>query len=397
MSVELLDWLNMVVRWAHVITAIAWIGASFYFIWLDLSLQQPSDEKLARGFAGDLWAIHGGGIYEVGKYASHPTPMPTRLHWFKWEAYSTWLTGSALLILLYYVRAETYLVGNNLLIDDPGVAIAASIAFLAIGLACYELIMRTAIGATVRRQALALVTLIVLASALAFELFAPRAAMLHVGAMIATLMAANVFLIIMPSQRAFIAAIEAGQQPNPDLAIRAKHRSTHNNYLTLPVLFCMLSNHSAFVFNHPHAWALVPIISAIAALARHYFNVKHQGRNRPAILLVAAIAFIAVAIGASLTKSQPITVGGEGSGQATVTDVQAVVSKHCAGCHAHKPTFAGYATPPGGYVFETAADLHEQPDRVISSISSNYMPLANMTSITAEERALLVSWVSAGP
>jgi len=393
MNAELLDWLNLVVRWAHVITAIAWIGASFYFIWLDLSLQQPSDEKLAKGFAGDLWAIHGGGIYEVGKYASHPTPMPTRLHWFKWEAYSTWLTGSALLILLYYVRADTYLVGNNLLINDPTVAIIASIGFLAAGLGCYEVIMRTAFGKTVRRQAIALVALIVLASALAFALFAPRAAMLHVGAMIATLMAANVFLIIMPSQRAFIAAIEAGNQPNPELAIRAKHRSTHNNYLTLPVLFCMLSNHSAFVFNHPQAWALVPIISAIAALARHYFNLKHQGKNRPAVLLVAAILFIAVAIAANLTRSPPLTSDTTASAQA----VQVVISKHCTSCHAQKPTFAGYATPPGGYVFETPADLHEQPDRVISSVSSNYMPLANMTGITQQERALLVSWVTAGP
>ena len=392
MTAELLDWLNLLVRWAHVITAIAWIGASFYFIWLDLSLQQPSDEKLAKGFAGDLWAIHGGGIYEVGKYASHPTPMPTRLHWFKWEAYSTWLTGSALLILLYYVRADTYLVGNNRLIEDPTLAIAASIAFLAFGLACYELIMRTAIGGTVKRQAFALVTLIVLASALAFELFAPRAAMLHVGAMIATLMAANVFLIIMPSQRAFIAAIEAGNKPDPQLAIRAKHRSTHNNYLTLPVLFCMLSNHSAFVFNHPHAWALVPMISAIAALARHYFNVKHQGRDRPAILVVAAILFVAVAIGASLTKTQPLAAA---TGTVSQTQVQVVLSKHCTSCHAQKPTFAGYATPPGGLVFETPADLIPQAARVISSISTNYMPLANMTNITPQERAVLVTWVSA--
>jgi len=202
-----------------------------------------------------------------------------------------------------------------------------------------------------------------------------------------------VFLIIMPSQRAFIAAIEAGNQPNPELAIRAKHRSTHNNYLTLPVLFCMLSNHSAFVFNHPQAWALVPIISAIAALARHYFNLKHQGKNRPAVLLVAAILFIAVAIAANLTRSPPLTSDTTASAQA----VQVVISKHCTSCHAQKPTFAGYATPPGGYVFETPADLHEQPDRVISSVSSNYMPLANMTGITQQERALLVSWVTAGP
>lgn len=391
MTAELLDWLNLLVRWAHVITAIAWIGASFYFIWLDLSLQQPSDEKLAKGFAGELWAIHGGGIYEVGKYASHPTPMPTRLHWFKWEAYSTWLTGSALLILLYYVRADTYLVGNNLLIEDPTVAILASVGFLAIGLACYEIIMRTPIGGTVLRQAVALVMLIVLASALAFELFAPRAAMLHVGAMIATLMAANVFLIIMPSQRAFIAAIEAGNKPDPQLAIRAKHRSTHNNYLTLPVLFCMLSNHSAFVFNHPHAWALVPIISAIAAYARHYFNAKHQGRDRPIILVIAAIAFVAVAVGAGITQSQPLatTVGG-----VTAAEVQVVLSKHCTSCHAQQPTFAGYPTPPGGLIFETPAQLLPQAPRVISSISTNYMPLANMTNITPEERAILVTWVS---
>lgn len=396
MSAELLDWLNLVVRWAHVITAIAWIGASFYFIWLDLSLEQPSDEKLAKGFAGELWSIHGGGIYEVAKYrpGSHPDPMPTTLHWFKWEAYSTWLTGSALLILLYYVRADTYLVGVDRLISEPSLAVLASVVYLLGGLAIYEIIMRTAIGSSVRSQAIALVVLIIAASWLAFELFAPRAAMLHVGAMIATLMAANVFFGIIPSQKAMIAAIDAGNSPDPALALFAKHRSTHNNYLTLPVLFCMLSNHSAFVFNHPYAWVLVPAISAIAAYARHYFNLKHRGEAKPAILIIAALAFIGVAVGAIHTKHMSAPELTAASGNVSEGKIQQIVAKHCTSCHASEPTFAGYATPPGGLIFATPNDLLKEGERVASSVASNYMPLANMTQITDEERAQLIAWVN---
>jgi len=393
MNAELLDWLNLVVRWAHVITAIAWIGASFYFIWLDLSLEQPSDERLLKGYAGELWSIHGGGIYEVAKYqpGSHPKPMPTTLHWFKWEAYSTWLTGSALLILLYYFRADTYLVGVDRWIDSPGVAVGASVAYLVGGLATYELIMRTAVGGTVLRQAIALIVLIIGASWLAFELFAPRAAMLHVGAMTATIMAANVFFGIIPSQKAMIAAIDAGNSPDPALAIFAKHRSTHNNYLTLPVLFCMLSNHSAFVFNHPHAWLLIPAISAIAAFARHYFNLKHRGSKQPWILIAAAVAFAAVAVLASQTRLQ---LAGAPQVPTSSSNIQTILTTHCSTCHATQPTFAGYATPPGGLIFATPADLLPHADRVISSINSNYMPLANLSQITPAERAQLISWTT---
>ena len=394
MTAELLDWLNLVVRWAHVITAIAWIGASFYFIWLDLSLEQPSDEKLQKGFAGELWSIHGGGIYEVAKYqpGSHPKPMPTTLHWFKWEAYSTWLTGSALLVLLYYLRADTYLVGIDRLITSPGIAIAASVGYLLTGLALYELIMRTAIGGTVLRQAVALVALIVIASAVAFVLFAPRAAMLHVGAMIATLMAANVFFGIIPSQKAMIAAIDAGGSPNPELALFAKHRSTHNNYLTLPVLFCMLSNHSAFVFNHPHAWLLVPLISAVAAYARHYFNLKHRGQHKPAILLIAAVLFAVITVAAIQTKSTTQILSTSGSKPST-EKIQAILNNHCGNCHAQNPTFAGYTSPPGGLMFTRPEQLRVHADRVRQSVSTNYMPLANLTKMTQEERVDLLTWL----
>ncbi len=395
LNAELLDWLNLVVRWAHVITAIAWIGASFYFIWLDLSLEQPSDEKLQKGFAGELWSIHGGGIYEVAKYqpGAHPDPMPTTLHWFKWEAYSTWLTGSALLVLLYYLRADTYLVGVDKLISSPQLAIAASIGYLVTGLALYELIMRTTIGGTVLRQAIALVALIIVASALAFELFAPRAAMLHVGAMIATLMAANVFFGIIPSQKAMIRAIDAGQSPDPQLALFAKHRSTHNNYLTLPVLFCMLSNHSAFVFNHPYAWLLVPVISAVAAYARHYFNLKHRGQKKPQVLIVAAIAFVAIALVASQTNTRSTATNIDAQ-QISRADIQSILDKHCSNCHAPMPKFPGYASPPGGLVFTSPEHLLAEADRVSASIASNYMPLANMTKITQAERDLLIGWAA---
>ena len=291
MDIQILDWLTFLLRWVHVITAIAWIGASFYFIWLDLSLEQPSEAKLKAGLSGELWAIHGGGIYEVGKYASHPQAMPQTLHWFKWEAYSTWLTGSALLILIYYFKADAYLVGASLWFDTAPTAIAGSIGYLLGGVLGYELAMRYLVKSTLAR-ALLMFGLVVVLSYIAFQAFAPRAAILHVGAVLATMMAGNVFLVIIPSQKAFVRAIEEGGTADINLSLNAKARSTHNNYLTLPVLFCMLSNHAAFIYGHAYAWIFVVAFSCVAAFARHYFNAKHAGNHQPWILVVAAALFV---------------------------------------------------------------------------------------------------------
>lgn len=401
MDIQLYDWLTFFMRWLHVITAIAWIGASFYFIWLDLSLEAPRPEQADKGFIGELWAIHGGGIYEVGKYQLNPQPMPERLHWFKWEAYSTWLTGSALLVLVYYLRAQTNLVGPDSWLTTPGGAIAASIAYLAAGLAYYELLMRTPIGAKVSRQVIALIVLVVAASWIAFACFAPRAAIIHVGALLATLMAANVFLSIIPSQKALVRAIDAGLPPDPRLGQMAKERSTHNNYLTLPVVFCMLANHAPFVFGHPHAWLLVVAIAAVAAIARHFFNLKHRGIKRPFLLVGAGLGFLAIIVAAAATDARTTarSVANQGAQSTlsvaeTESQVAALALAHCAQCHAAQPSFAAYTTPPGGYLFTTPAALRAQAPLVRQSLETNYMPLGNLTGLTDAERGVLIRWVS---
>ncbi|MFK7913227.1 MAG: urate hydroxylase PuuD [Pseudomonadales bacterium] len=386
-----LDWLNLLLRFAHVVTAIAWIGASFYFIWLDLSLQTPSAEKLERGLGGELWAIHGGGIYEVGKYTLAPPAMPGTLHWFKWEAYSTWLTGTALMITYYYFRADTQLHNAQGWLASPAAAVAASIGILLAGLACYELLVRAVRPFREGALALQMAVLLVLLTAvswLSFQLFAPRAAILHVGAMLATIMAANVFLGIVPSQKALVGAIERGDAPDAALAVDAKRRSTHNNYLTLPVLFCMLSNHSPFVFSHPHAWLLVAAIAATAMAARHFFNAKHTGKLQPAWLVGAFVAFVLIAIVAGKTAYTVAAV----EGTVTSAQVQPIVSAHCSVCHSEMPTQPGFVAPPGGYLFRTPADIDAQAALVATSLASGYMPLGNLTGMTDAERSLLASW-----
>ena len=387
-ELQLFEWLTLLVRWAHVITGIAWIGASFYFIWLDLSLEEPPEDQQQLGVGGQLYAIHGGGIYRASKYRTHPTPMPTTLHWFKWEAYSTWLTGSALLILVYYIQADAWMVSESSWAQTPVQAIGASLLFIFGGLAIYDALCR-ALPPRGDVEIGAFLALILAGSWLAFTLFAPRAAMLHFGAMLATMMAANVFLIIIPSQKAFVAAIEAGTPVPTDRAANAKRRSTHNNYLTLPVLFCMLVGHAGFVYGHPHAWLVVAACACVAAFTRFYFNEKHLGRHRPVILLLAAIAFLGILVAAALTNRNLATAVTGVSRDA----VAALASKHCAGCHSHNPTQPGYPTAPGGLIFETPEDLRKHGPLVATSLASNYMPLANLNQLTDEERAELISWV----
>ncbi|MEM6709378.1 MAG: urate hydroxylase PuuD [Pseudomonadota bacterium] len=393
---QLLDWLGLLVRWLHVITGIAWIGASFYFIWLDLSLEPVSGEKAERGLKGELWSIHGGGIYEVGKYRLAPPVMPETLHWFKWEAYSTWMTGTLLLILLYYVQAQSYLVDADSWLQSPGVAVVGSLAFLAAGIVAYESCVRLGWAAAGAGFAVGFFLLLLGLSWLAFQLFSPRAAMLHLGALLGTIMAGNVFLGIMPSQRALIDAIETGTEPPVHLADLAKQRSTHNNYFTLPVLFCMLANHASFVFGHPYAWALVPLLGACAAYGRHYFNLKHRGEHRPRVLAGAAVGAVALfAVATSILPARAFVPTPDSSGEPiTAAAVTQVLAARCAGCHAPEPSFAGYVAPPGGLIFLKPADLLAHRGRVLSSLQSGYMPLGNLTGITDKERALLLAFTA---
>jgi len=389
----LIDWLNLAVRWFHVVAGIAWIGASFYFIWLDLNLREPPTWKKEKGIKGDLWAIHGGGIYEIGKYRLRPEAMPEKLHWFKWEAYSTWLSGTLLLILLYYVQARTYLVRPDAWIETPGAGVVASLLFIALGQLCYEALLRTPLVKKGWGFAVALMLLITLASWLAQQLFSGRAAYLHVGAMIATWMAGNVFWGIIPAQKSFVAAVSEGREPDAAKAQFAKLRSTHNNYLTLPVIFCMISNHYPFLYGHPQAWLVLSAVGILLAWGRHYFNLKHQGHHRPAVLLSSAAGLVVVAVLASWPSSD--SSAGAASELPAPAQVDAWATRHCANCHGVDPVQPGFRAPPAGLVIESSMDLAAHRDLALPAIQSSYMPLGNMTGLTDKERVALVAWLKA--
>ena len=386
----LLEWLNLVLRWTHVITGIAWVGASFYFIWLDLSLEPVSGEKQGRGLKGELWSIHGGGIYEVGKYELAPAVMPATLHWFKWEAYSTWLTGTGLLALMYYAQAQTYLLGADGWVTSPGPAVLASISLLAAGVGGYELLVRR-----VGSDGVLAVIIVIWVSLLcwfAFQLFSGRAAIIHVGAILGSIMAGNVFLGIIPAQKSLVDAIEHSGEPDAARAAAAKRRSTHNNYFALPVILCMLGNHYPFLYGQSWSWLLLMALALVTAWCRHYFNLKHQGEHKPQILVSAAIAFMLLVGAAQYGISLASADIDRGVDTATVT---ALVQQHCAGCHAEQPTTPGYIAPPAGIILTRAEEMLPYTSQINTAVQTRYMPLANLTRMSDAERGQLLGYLAA--
>jgi len=275
MDAYITDWLNLIIRFAHLVTGIAWIGASFYFIWLDNHLESPPDWKKQKGIKGDLWAIHGGGFYEVAKYELAPQVMPTTLHWFKWEAYTTWLTGFMLLSLMFYVGADSYLIDKRIAEISQFQAIAIGIASIVIGVGIYEILVRSQLK---DNAAILAIILILLISALSYglvQVFSARGAYMHIGAVIGTMMAGNVFFGIIPAQKELVNAVEKGTAPDPKYGLNAKLRSTHNTYATLPVIFIMISNHYPMTFNHHMNWLVLVAIIFITAAVRQYFVLRH--------------------------------------------------------------------------------------------------------------------------
>ena len=387
------EWTILLFRVLHIVTAIAWIGASFYFVWLDMNLRPVPEAKHGKGLHGDLWAIHGGGIYEVQKYTLAPPQMPQTLHWFKWEAYSTWLTGSALLVLLYYGRAQTYLIDGSSCVQEPSVAILASIGFLALSVGGYEVLVRRR-SLSVRPLAGLIVLWLGMLCWLAFQLFSQKAAPIHIGAAMASIMAANVLLGIIPGQRALVQAIESGGELDPEPALAARKRSLHNNYLTLPVVLCMVSNHSMFLYGHPLAWAVLIALMLNAAYLRHFFNLRHQGILRPSIIVISAVIFVLTAM-VSDRLAGGVSFVEDDSEVAVLTDQQmlVLVAEHCGNCHAMEPTFPGYAAAPGGIVLDSLGALDTYKARTVSSLKSGYMPLGNMGGLTVEQRAAMLRYL----
>jgi uncharacterized membrane protein len=369
MWAEISAWLNLALRWFHMTAGIAWIGSSFYFMWLDAHLKP--NPKAPKGVAGELWAVHGGGFYHKQKYMLAPASMPDELHWFKWEAYTTWITGFLLLTLIYYAGAA---LGGGWLV--------------------YDGLCRSPVGKNLRVFGVVWF-LILTASAWALtRLFNDRGAFIHVGAMIGTVMVANVFLIIIPNQRKVVAAMLKGETPDPALGKQAKQRSMHNNYMTLPVLFLMVSNHYPIVFGSPINWLLLAGIGASGWTIRHFFNLKNVGQTKPMVLVNAAMIFIAVIIAAEATKPKPVAGP---AGGAHFTQVQAIVSTHCVMCHSQTPTHAGISAAPNGVAFDSPDLIRKYASRIDErAVATDSMPLGNETHMTPAERQVLGQWIKAG-
>jgi uncharacterized membrane protein len=381
------EWLDLLVRWLHVIAAIAWIGSSFYFIALDNHLRPPKDEVDAeRGVGGEAWEIHGGGFYQVQKYRVAPKTLPEPLYWFKWEAYTTWLSGFALLIVLYYVNANTYLIDKSVANLRPWQAIAISIALLAAAWLVYDGLCRL-IPNDVALAAVLLV-LVTLAAWGVSHLFSGRAEYIQIGAMLGTMMAGNVFFVIIPAHWELIRAKQAGREPDAAAGLRAKQRSVHNNYLTLPVVFTMISNHFPITYGHSYSWLILVALLVIGAWVRLFFNLRHTGRNAWWIPVTAALAIAGVAVA--------IRPHGSSGGTAVpFTRAQAIVQDRCVPCHSAHPTKVDIA--PMGLVFDTPKQIHAQASLIEQvAVRTKVMPLGNETGMTQAERDTLGAWIEQG-
>ncbi|GAA6189699.1 urate hydroxylase PuuD [Litorivita sp. NS0012-18] len=395
------EWIEFAVRWVHAITAIAWIGSSFYFIALDLGLHR--DRNLASGADGEEWQVHGGGFYHVQKYLVAPDAMPDDLIWFKWESYSTWLSGFALLVLVYYLGSEFYLV-------DPAVAdiagwqaILISIASLAFGWLAYDRICKSRFGDDNTRLMVLLYVILVGMAYFYTSVFSGRAALLHLGAFTATIMSANVFFIIMPNQRIVVADLKAGRTPDAKYGKIAKQRSTHNNYLTLPVIFLMLSNHYPLAFASEMNWLIAALVFLMGVTIRHYFNSLHARKGNPTwTWLATAVLFIVV----MWLSTAPMFRSGEpeeASGAALrfaqaegFAEVHDIVLGRCSMCHGAEPAWEGMHWPPKGVRLETEAQIARQAREIyLQAGLTHAMPPANLSYMEPAERAKIVAWYRA--
>lgn len=389
------EWLNLLLRFAHLITGIAWIGASFYFVWLDNHLETPPQWKADKGIKGDLWAIHGGGFYEVAKYRLAPPVMPTTLHWFKWEAYTTWLSGFLLLSLMYYVGAEVYLIDKNVADISQWQAIAIGLGAIAGGCLCYEAMVRTPL----KEHGLLLgLLLLLLATALAYgltQVFSARGAYIHIGAIIGSIMVGNVFFGIIPAQKALVAAVENGSTPDAKYGLNAKLRSTHNTYTTLPVLFIMISNHYPITYNHQYNWAILVAMIMITAAVRQYFVLRHFGKQQPVILVGAGLALIALAY--AIAPQQKVLTEAEQQQGIDINKVVQIIQTRCATCHSATPNDDIFRVAPAGVMLDDIQAMSRWASRIKArSVDADDMPLMNKTAMTQAERDYLGLWYAKG-
>ena len=396
------DWLSFAARWLHVITAIAWIGSSFYFIALDLGLRQRPG--LPEGAYGEEWQVHGGGFYHIQKYLVAPAEMPEHLTWFKWESYMTWISGFALMCIVYYAGADLYLIDPAVLDISAPVAILISIASLAVGWVVYDFACKAFLG---KSDTLLMVFLYVVLVLMAWgytHVFTGRAAFLHLGAFTATVMSANVFMVIIPNQKIVVADLIAGRKPDPKYGQIAKQRSTHNNYLTLPVIFLMLSNHYPLAFATEFNWVIASLVFLMGVTIRHWFNTRHARKGNPTwTWLATAILFVIiiwlstvpkVLTGESDQDSAAVAPAFERfAANAHFDNARDIVLSRCSMCHAQEPVWEGIIAPPKGVLLETDAEIAAQArDIYLQAGRSHAMPPANITRMEPTERQMLVAW-----
>jgi len=389
MEAHLLSWLNLLLRWSHFIFGVAWIGASFYFNWLENHLQRQNQPE---GTAGDLWAVHGGGFYYLKKFTVTPGQLPPNLHWFKWEAYTTWLSGMALLIVVFYWNAQVYMLNPQVSGITAGTAIGIGVLSLLSSWIVYDLLCCSALS---RREWLLGVLIFAWFVLLAWALskcLSGRAAYIHVGAAMGTIMVANVFRVIIPAQKDMVNAVTELRIPDASKGRRALQRSRHNNYLTLPVLFIMISGHYPASYDHAQNWLVLLLFSLAAVAVRHYFNIRHLPGFRawplfPALLLLAGLIFI------TRPAAVPVNQAGGSAPVVKTGEIYAIVEQRCARCHARVPSFEGLTSAPLGVELDSPRKLIQHAERVYQTVAiTRLMPLANLTQMTDTERHLIAIW-----
>ena len=391
MEAYLVDWLNLLARWVHFITGVAWIGASFYFIWLDNHLETPlAAIDVNKGVGGEIWSVHGGGFYHAQKYKVAPQVIPETLHWFKWEAYSTWLSGMFLLVLVYWYGAQVYLIDPTTAELTPLTAVVIAASVIVGSWIVYDLLCKTKLGENERLFAAVLFGLVAVLAWGLCQMFSGRGAYIHFGAVLGTIMVANVFFVIIPGQRRMVDAAKRGEVPDPRDGVRAKQRSVHNTYFTLPVLFVMTSNHYAMTYSHEYNWAILIAISLAGAMIRIYFVARHSGKASPIPLIIAGVLLAGVA---ALIVPRASAASGEA---VAFDDVRAVVAHRCMTCHSAAPTHPAFPAAPGGVILDTDAQIVAEAQRIHQqTVITRVMPIGNLTNISEEERDIIDRWYQA--
>ena len=390
MHIDIAEWLNLAIRWLHLITGIAWIGSSFYFVWLDMHLKPPAQGQAS----GEVWSVHGGGFYHNQKYQVAPSTMPAELHWFKWEAYFTWMSGFSLLVLVYYVGASNFLI-------DPAKAALGVPAAIGIGLAAitlswvvYDLLCRSTLGSNNLLLGIVWFVYLLMMAIVLDSLFNSRGAYMHIGAIIGSVMVGNVFFIIIPNQRIVVADLIAGRTPDPALGGAAKQRSLHNNYMTLPVLFIMISHHYPMTYGADRPWLVLALLGLTGVAVRHVFNLRNREQKTGGAMVVAVVMALVSVTYVTVEKG----TAGAASGQTPhYADIQPILAAHCTGCHSQHPTNAAVTSPPLGVMLDSYDHAAQATPRVKAmAVDTEAMPLGNTTHMTKAEREKLGAWITGG-